>query len=311
VLFTLARVRRADLPTLARWCEALRRAGDDHRRARISSSLGTPAPGRVRDITHSRRAAHAEPTPATTNSARPIGTRDTISTGLEDRARARVRSAHLSARLSSTTFCTCASASRSDSRPLSRARKGRRHREERPRPIPSPGQWFTGRWEADEQVTALRTGPTRDDQYRVIALYAFAHLDAHLGRDRAAPPRPAALTAQTPSPDALFSSSKPNCVSNALSQGDVAADRGCAPPAGCTRTAGASLQTSPGSTRSGDDRHRDSGRRRMARALRDLTWLLESPWALATASRSHGLLCEARGDRGRAASETREHAPMR
>ena len=45
-------------------------------------------------------------------------------------------------------------------------------------------EWFTGRWaEADELATrALELADLlRDDQYRVIALYARALLDAHLG----------------------------------------------------------------------------------------------------------------------------------
>ena len=66
VLFTLARVRRADLPTLARWCEsALAEAGDDHRRAAeilVYLSWVRLLEGGVRDALASARAAlgHAE-----------------------------------------------------------------------------------------------------------------------------------------------------------------------------------------------------------------------------------------------------------
>ena len=66
VLFTLARVRRADLPTLARWCEsALAEAGDDHRRGAeilVYLSWVRLLQGGVRDALASARAAlrHAE-----------------------------------------------------------------------------------------------------------------------------------------------------------------------------------------------------------------------------------------------------------
>jgi tetratricopeptide (TPR) repeat protein len=66
VLFALARVRRADLPTLARWCErAIADAGDDHRLAvEILAYLSWVRllEGRVRDaLAHARAAlAHAE-----------------------------------------------------------------------------------------------------------------------------------------------------------------------------------------------------------------------------------------------------------
>ena len=50
-------------------------------------------------------------------------------------------------------------------------------------------EWFTGRWaDADKLATeALELADQlQDEQYRVIALYARALLDAHLGRDETA-----------------------------------------------------------------------------------------------------------------------------
>ena len=80
VLFALARVRRADLPTMARWCEsALAEAGDDHRRAaEILAYLSWIVCSRAASATPSRTPARHLRTPSawTTTSWSRAGSRE-------------------------------------------------------------------------------------------------------------------------------------------------------------------------------------------------------------------------------------------
>ena len=87
-------------------------------------------------------------------------------------------------------------------------------------------EWFTGRWaEADELATrALELADQlRDDQYRVIALYARALLDAHLGRvEPARTGANEALAIADAVSDALFAVQSRTVLGFlALSQGDA------------------------------------------------------------------------------------------
>jgi DNA-binding CsgD family transcriptional regulator len=166
-------------------------------------------------------------------------------------------------------------------------------------------EWFSGRWtEADQLATRAleHADQLRDDQYRVIALYARALLDAHLGRVEAA--RTCAMEALAVADavsDALFAVQSRTVLGFlALSNGDAgAADRELrALPAWLYSngwrepTDFAWANAIEAMIGTGDLQEAETWLER----YEDLAARSGSPWALATASRSRGLLCEARGN---------------
>lgn len=252
VLFALARTRRADLPTIARWCEsALAEAGDDHRRAAAVLtflSWTRLLEGRVRDaLDHARVAlTQAELSGDDELLARAIarlGMAETwtleITPGLLERGVAiEVRLArplefHESPSITLARRLMCLS-DFGGARPLLAAA------EERAKASGDEGtrahllfhdfqvEWYTGHWtEADQLATeALELAEQlRDEQYRGIALYARALLDAHLGDAKTSRAGAAAALeiAETQS-DALFSLQSQTVLGFLeLSRGDAAA----------------------------------------------------------------------------------------
>jgi len=348
VLFTLARVRRADLPTLARWCEsALAEAGDDHRRAAeilVYLSWVRLLEGRVRDaLAHARAAlANAEHTGDDELLARAIARvamAETwtleITPGLLERGVAIERSLsrrlefHESPNVTHARRLMCLSE-------FDAARPLLADAEHRAKATGDEGtrahvlfhrfqvEWFTGRWsEADELANdALELADQlRDDQYRVIALYARALLDAHLGRVEVARTGAAeALTIADAVSDALFAVQSRTVLGFlALSQGEMAtADRELhALPAWLYSngwrepTDFAWVNAIEAMIGTGDL----SAAGEWLERYEDLAARSRSPWALATAARNHGLLCEARGDLADAREALEralaEHARMR
>jgi DNA-binding CsgD family transcriptional regulator len=329
VLFTLARVRRADLPTLAGWCErALAEAGDDHRRAaEILAYLSWVRllEGRVRDALARARAAlaHAEHAGDDELLARAIARVAMAETwtlevtpGLLERGVTIERRLghrlefHESPSITQARRLMCLSdfdgarplLADADNRAKATGDEGTRahvlfHRFQ--------VAWFTGRWaEADELATlALELADQlRDDQYRVIALYARALLDAHLGRvEPARTGATEALAIADAVSDALFAVQSRTVLGFlALSHGDSAAadselralpawlySNGWREP-----TDFAWANTIEAMIGTGDLQEAETWLTR----YEDLAARSRSPWALATAARSRGLLCEARGN---------------
>jgi DNA-binding CsgD family transcriptional regulator len=166
-------------------------------------------------------------------------------------------------------------------------------------------EWFTGCWaDADQLAThALELADQlRDDQYRVIALYARAVLDAHLGRVEAARTHATeAIAIADAVSDALFAVQSRTVLGFlALSQGDA-------------RAADDELRALPDWLYSNGWREpTDFAWPNAIEAMigagdleQAATWLARyedlaarstSPWALATAGRGRALLFEARGD---------------
>lgn len=329
VLFALARLRRADLPTIARWCEsALAEAGDDHHRAaEVLTFLSWTRllEGRVRDaLEHARWAlAHAELSGDDALLARAIA-RVTmaetwtleITPGLLERGvaleegLARPLEFHGSPRITLARRLMCLS-------DFDGARPLLADAEEQAKASGDEGtrahllfhgfqvEWFTGRWaEADLLATeALQLADQlRDEQYRGIALYARALLDAHFGdleatRSSAA----AALAIADSQSDSLFRLQSRTVLGFLeLSRGDAAAaDRHLRPLPGWLYQHGWHEPT---------DFAWCNAIEAMI-AVRDLdaaaVWLARyealaerstSPWALATAARGRGLLSAAEGD---------------
>jgi len=329
VLFTLARVRRADLPTLARWCEsALEEAGDDHRRAAeilVYLSWVRLLEGGVRDALASARAAlrHAEHAGVDELLARAIARvamAETwtleITPGLLERGvaieqtLARRLEFHESPSVTHARRLMCLSdfdsarplLADADDRAKATGDEGTRahvlfHRFQ--------VEWFTGRWAKADQLAndALELADQlRDDQYRVIALYARALLDAHLGRIEAARTGASgALAIADAVSDALFAVQIRTVLGFlALSDGDVAAaDRelrdlpawlysnGWREPTDFAWANAIEAMIGAGDLPAAET---------WLERYEDLAACSMSPWALATAARSRGLLCEARGD---------------
>ncbi len=348
VLFALARVRRADLPTLARWCDsALAEAGDDHRRAaEILAYLSWVRllEGRVRDaLAHARAAlAHAEHAGDDKLLARAIARVAMAETwtlevtpGLLERGVAIERG--LGDRLEFHESPTVTHARRlmclSD---FDAARPLLADAENRAKASGDEGtrahllfhrfqvEWFAGCWgQADALATAALelADQLRDEQYRAIALYARALLDAHLGRVEAA--RAGAcesLAISEALSDSLFGLQSRTVLGFlALSSGDSAeADRQLRTLPGWLCTNGWQEPTDFAWANAieamigvGD---LDEARMWLER-YENLAERSTSPWALATAARSRGLLCEADGnlDGAREALDRAlaEHARMR
>jgi DNA-binding CsgD family transcriptional regulator len=329
VLFALARVRRADLPTLARWCErALAEAVNDHRRAAeilVYLSWVRLLEGRVRDaLAHARaaleHAEHASDDELLARALARVAMAETwtleITPGLLERGVAIERRLgrrlefHESPSVTHARRLMCLSdfdAARplladADNRAKATGDEGTRahvlfHRFQ--------VEWFTGRWgEADQFATrALELADQlRDDQYRVIALYARALLDAHLGRVEPARTRATeALAIADAVSDALFAVQSRTVLGFlALSHGDTAAaDRDLrALPAWLYSngwrepTDFAWANAIEAMIGTGDLQEAET----WLEHYEDLAARSMSPWALATAARSRGLLCEARGN---------------
>jgi DNA-binding CsgD family transcriptional regulator len=348
VLFALARVRSADLPTLARWCEsALAESGDDHRRAaEILAYLSWVRllEGRVRDALAQARAAlaHAERAGDDELLARAIArvamaetwtlevTPGLLERGVAiERGLGRPLEFHESPSVTQARRSMCLS-------DFDAARPLLADAEDRAKASGDEGtrahvlfhrfqvEWFTGHWaEADELATAALelADQLRDEQYRAIALYARALLDAHLGRvDAARMGATESLAIAEAVSDSLFALQSRTVLGFvALSCGDaVEADR-------VLRTLPAWLQAN------GWHEPTDFAWANAIEAMigvGDLdeagVWLERyehlaerstSPWALATAARGRGLLCEAQGDidgaRDALERALAEHARMR
>jgi DNA-binding CsgD family transcriptional regulator len=329
VLFALARVRRADLPTLARWCErALSESGDDHRRAaEILAYLSWVRllEGRVRDaLAHARAALeHAEHTGDDELLARAIARVAMAETwtlevtpGLLERGVAIERGLgdrlefHESPRVTLARRLMCLS-------DFDAARPLLADAEERATAGGDEGtrahllfhrfqvEWFAGCWaHADALATAALelADQLRDEQYRAIALYARALLDAHLGRVEAARAGASeSLAIAEALSDSLFGLQSRTVLGFlALSSGDGAeADRQLRPLPAWLHANGwheptdfAWVNAIEAMIAVGDLDEAGVWLERYELLAKRST----SAWALATAARSRGLLCEAGGD---------------
>jgi DNA-binding CsgD family transcriptional regulator len=329
VLFALARARRADLPTIARWCEsALAEAGDDHRRAAeflTFLSWTRLLEGRVRDALEHARAAlgHAELAGDDALLARAIARvamAETwtleITPGLLERGvaieegLARALEFHESPRITLARRLMCLS-DFDGARPLLAAA------EERAKASGDEGtrahllfhgfqvEWFTGHWvEADRLAAeALQLADQlRDQQYRGIALYARALLDAHLGDlDATRACAGAALAIADAQSDSLFGLQSRTVLGFLeLSRGDAAAaDRHLRPLPGWLHEHGWNEPTDfawcnaiEAMIAVGD---LDDAGAWLTR-YENLAERSRSPWALATAARARGLLSATEGD---------------
>jgi DNA-binding CsgD family transcriptional regulator len=329
VLFALARVRCADLPTLARWCEsALAESGDDHRRAAeilAYVSWVRLLEGRVRDALAQARAAlaHAERAGDDELLARAIARVAMAETwtlevtpGLLERGVAIERGLgrrlefHESPSVTHARRLMCLS-------DFDGARPLLADAEDRAKASGDEGtrahvlfhrfqvEWFTGHWtEADELATAALelADQLRDEQYRAIALYARALLDAHLGRVEAA--RAGAtesLTIAEAVSDSLFALQSRTVLGFlALSCGDaVEADRDLRTLPAWLHANGWHEPTDFAWANAieamigvGDLEEAEAWLER----YEDLAERSTSPWALATAARGRGLVCEAQGN---------------
>lgn len=329
VLFALARTRRADLPTIARWCEtAITEAGDDHwRAAEILTFLSWTRllEGRVRDaLEHARAAlAHAELAGDDALLARAIARvamAETwtleITPGLLERgvgietSLTRPLEFHESPGITLARRLMCLSdfdgarplLAGADERARARGDEGTRAH------LLFHGfqvEWFTGRWtEADVLATqALELADQlRDEQYRGVALYARALLDAHLGDVEAArSSAAAALDIADAQSDALFGLQSRTVLGFLeLSRGDAAAaDRHLRPLPGWLHEHGwreptdfAWCNAIEAMISVGDLEEASVWLARYETLAERST----SAWALATAARGRGLLSSAAGD---------------
>mgnify|MGYP001352659067 CR=1 FL=1 len=329
VLFALARARRADLPTIARWCEAaIAEAGDDHwRAAEILTFLSWTRllEGRVRDaLDHARAAlAHAERAGDDALLARAIArvamaetwtleiTPRLLERGVAiEEGLPRPLEFHESPSITLARRLMCLS-DFDGARPLlagAEARAKASGDEGTRAHLLFHGfqvEWFTGRWtDADRLATeALQLADQlRDEQYRGVALYARALLDAHLGDvEGARAGAAAALAIADAQSDELFGLQSRTVLGFLeLSRGDAAA-------------ADRHLRSLPAwlyehGWREPTDFAWCNAIEAMV-AVGDLdeaaVWLTRydalaerstSAWALATAARGHGLLSAAEGD---------------
>ncbi|HYZ82342.1 MAG TPA: LuxR C-terminal-related transcriptional regulator, partial [Solirubrobacteraceae bacterium] len=335
VLFALARVRRADLPTISRWCEtALAEAGEDHRRAaEILAFLSWMRllEGRVRDALEHARAAlgHAELANDEKLLARAIARtamaetwRLEVTPGLLERGvtieqrLSRPLEFHESPRVTLARRLMCL-ADFDAARPLLAAAEDQAtangdevtrahvlfHRFQ--------VEWFAGRWDVADQIAAVAIElgeQLRDEQYRGIALYARSLLDAHLGHvETARAGATEALAIADALSDSLFALQSRTVLGFLeLSRADPgAADR--------------HLRTLPEWLhRHGWNEPTDFAWTNAIEAMiavgaladarlwlnryEDLAKRSTSPWALATAARCRGLLSAAEGDLGAASA---------
>jgi DNA-binding CsgD family transcriptional regulator len=329
VLFALARVRRADLPTIAGWCEeALRESGDDHAHAAeilVFLSWTRLLEGRVRDaLAHARDAlAHAEQVGEQELLARAIArvamaetwTLD-VTAGLLERGVALEEELetplefHESPRVTMARRLMCLS-DFERARPileavgveaLARGDEGTRghvlfHLFQ--------VEWFAGQWvTAATHVDAMRelADQLGDAQFRGIALYAQGLLDAHRGKPTSA--RAAAQEAVEISEiisDALFGVQSRTVLGFIeLSVGDpAAADRHLRPLPEWLISRGWEEPTDFAWTNA-IEAFLGIGALDVARSYlqqyEDRAQRSTSSWALATAARGRGLLAAAEGD---------------
>jgi DNA-binding CsgD family transcriptional regulator len=329
VLFALARVRRADLPTIAMWCEnALAESGDDHRRAAeilVFLSWMRLLEGHVRDaLAHARGALeHAELARDAELLARAIARAAMAETwtlevtpGLLERGVAieesltRPLEFHESARVTLARRLMCL-ADFDAARPFLAAAgelaKARGDEGSRAHVLFHRFQveWFTGHWTDADRLAAEAlelADQLRDEQFRGIALYARSLLDAHLGRvDAARADATEALAIADALSDSLFGLQSRTVLGFiALSCEDpVAADRHLRPLPVWLHEHGWNEPTDfawcnaiEAMIAVGD---LDEGRIWLER-YEGLAKRSASPWALATAARGRGLLCAAEGD---------------
>ncbi|MDQ6806210.1 MAG: AAA family ATPase [Actinomycetota bacterium] len=329
VLFALAQTRQADLPTIVRWCEsALEEVRDDHRRAAeilAFMSWMRLLEGRVRDaLAHARAALdRAKVTGDDELLARAIArvamaetwtlqvTPGLLEHGLRIEQRLpRPLEFHESPRVTLARRLMCL-ADFDGARPLLA------EADDRAKATGDEGthahvlfhrfqvEWFSGHWDQADRLAgaALELAEQlRDEQYRGIALYARALLDAHLGRVEAA--RSAAtesLEIAESLSDSLFALQSRTVLGFlALSAGDPeTADQqlrklpawleshGWAEPTDFAWINAIEAMIAIGElgeARACLERYEQLARRS------------DSPWALATAARSRGLLAAAEGE---------------
>lgn len=347
VLFALARVRRADLPTIVRWCEtALAEAATDHQRvAEILAFLSWMQllGGRVRDALERARGAlgHAEQAGDERLLARAIARVAMAETwtlevtpGLLERGVAieerlgHPLEFHESPRVTQARRLMCL-ADFAAARPLLAAadQRAKASGDESTRAHllfhRFQVEWFTGRWDvAGELATGALdlADQLRDHQYRVVALYARALLDAHLGEEQAAETGAReALSIADELSDSLFTLQIRTVLGFLeLSRGDPAgADRhlralpawlydgGWREPTDFAWTNAIEAMIGVGDIEAASD---------CLERYEALAERSESPWARATAARGRGLLCAASGDldgaRGALDHALAEHARM-
>ena len=329
VLFALARVRRADLPTIVMWCEhALAETGEDHRRAAeilVFLSWMRLLEGHVRDaLAHARGAlGHAELAGDDELHARAIARVAMAETwtlevtpGLLERGvaieegLARPLEFHESARVTLGRRLMCLADFDAARPPLVAAWELAKARgdEGSCAHLLFHGfqvEWFTGHWNLADHLAAealVLADQLGDEQYRGIALYARSLLDAHLGRVAAAR---AAATEALAIADALSDSlfglqSRTVLGFIALSCADAAeANQHLRPLPAWLHEHGWDEPTDfawcnaiEAMIAVGD---LDEGRIWLER-YEGLATRSASPWALATAARERGLLCAAEGD---------------
>ena len=329
VLFALARVRRADLPTIVMWCEhALAETGEDHRRAAeilVFLSWMRLLEGHVRDaLAHARGAlGHAELAGDDELHARAIARVAMAETwtlevtpGLLERGvaieegLARPLEFHESARVTLARRLMCL-ADFDAARPLLVAAwelAKARGDEGSCAHLLFHGfqvEWFTGHWNVADHLAAEAlelADQLGDEQYRGIALYARSLLDAHLGRvDAARADATEALAIADALSDSLFGLQSRTVLGFiALSCADAAAaNRHLRPLPAWLHEHGWNEPTDfawcnaiEAMIAVGD---LDEGRLWLER-YEGLAKRSASPWALATAARERGLLCAAEGD---------------
>lgn len=348
ILFALARARRADLPTIIRWCEsALEQAGDDHRRvAEILAFMSWMRllEGRVRDALADARASleHAEVACDDELLARAIArvamaetwtlevTPGLLERGVQIEQRLpRPLEFHESPHITLARRLMCL-ADFDAARPLLAFAEGlaKASGDEGTRAHVLfhrfQVEWFSGDWgEADRLASAALelAEQLRDEQYRGIALYARALLDAHLGRvDAARWAATNSLAIAGALSDSLFAVQSRTVLGFIeLSLGDpAAADRqlrelpawldshGWAEPTDFAWVNALEAMIAIGEL--------DEAQACLER-YEHLAQRSKSPWALATAARSRGLLSAAGSDldRARAALDQAlaEHDRMR
>jgi DNA-binding CsgD family transcriptional regulator len=329
VLFASARARQADLPTIIRCCEsALEQARDDHRRrAEILAFMSWMRllEGRVRDALADAHAAldHAEVVGDDELLARAIArvamaetwtlevTPGLLERGVQIEQRLpRPLEFHESPRVTLARRFMCL-ADFDAARPLLAVAEdhAKASGDEATRAHVLfhrfQVEWFSGQWdEADRLASAAveLAEQLRDEQYRGIALYARALLDAHLGRVEAA--RSAAtesLAIAQALSDSLFALQSRTVLGFIeLAREDPAAadrhlrklpawldSRGWAEPTDFAWVNALEAMIAIGEL--------DEARACLER-YEHLAQRSNSPWALATAARSRGLLSAAEGD---------------
>jgi DNA-binding CsgD family transcriptional regulator len=329
VLFALAQTRQADLPTIVQWCEsALREVRSDHRRAAeilAFMSWMRLLEGRVRDaLTHARAALDqaklADDEELLARAIARVAMAETwtleitpglLAHGLQIEQRLpRPLEFHESPRITLARRLMCladfdgarALLEEADNRATATGDEGTHahvlfHRIQ--------VEWYAGHWnQADGLASAALelADQLRDEQYRGIALYARALIDAHLGRVEAAQSAATeslriaesladslfALQSQTVLGFLELSAGHPQTADRQLRTLPGWLDsRGWADPTDFAWTNAIEAMIAIGEL----DHARPCLKRYEQLAERS-----KSPWALATAARGRGLLAVAEGE---------------